>query len=915
MSPKSVFQSGLIILLIFLGIGVGFQLLSPTVGYADSPPPPLAEQTITTTNAIPPPPATGQIQSQSLFSPLAAYDLRAFGDECAQYIQYASFEYNAGWNHSPANNAYYDNTNAYAGSWSAYLTSHNLTGADSAPAWWQTVSMPADISTAFIQFYALTTQQASGEAFYLSVWDESFSNRLFTTPLTTTISGWNLFEYSLPGSSLAGQNINIVFQIALDDDSSYSELYLDQVALDICVPGSPLPSQEAVQVDQNDDGGQVSLADNQFLVISLEANPSTGYLWEVADQQTDRPLLRQAGHITFESTTAATDSVVGAQTRQLIRLDPLQSGSTTLNLVYRGPASDTVQGQAADTFSIQVVEDGSFLAAEPQAASPLAEAAPPAGSPMPVNQNQSVSPSPLKALADVSLPNQFNWCDQGKCPPVRNQGMCGSCWAFATAGVMETNLKIRDDVFKNLSEQFLVSCNNDNYSCARGGWWAFDYYWNEKSSLGGGPGVVYESSFPYKARDLSCQSGLSHHEKLNSWSQIEETSRPPSVEAIKRAIYDHGPVAVAVCSGPAFHAYQNGIYNTEEKSYCNNWVNHAVVLTGWDDSQQVFYLRNSWGSNWGENGYMRIRYGVSNLGVKAAYVVYNEDETEPDTPPATPTGLRASVSGTTVNLQWTDRSNNETNFYIYKWDGSWQSPKMVGANVTGYTDNEGQCNERYYYLVIAHNDAGYSNWSNMVGATTGSCGSLQPPSNLTAQASSQLVYLRWQDNSSNEDGFLIARWNGVQWEYLPYLGPNTIGYVDRGGRSDYYYVVTTYNNTEGYSNWSNMARATVTMLSSPRNATARTLSNSQIELSWTDSNFSEESYRIERWTGSSWEQIGSTEANQTTYVDTGLQCETMYYYMLYASSPNSYSDYSNLAKATTNPCGDFSIYLPTIMRD
>ena len=73
------------------------------------------------------------------------------------------------------------------------------------------------------------------------------------------------------------------------------------------------------------------------------------------------------------------------------------------------------------------------------------------------------------------LPTSFDWRDYNGCTPIRNQGSCGSCWAFSTVGALECNIKIKDGISKDLSEQWLVSCNSDGYDCG-GGWFVHDYH-------------------------------------------------------------------------------------------------------------------------------------------------------------------------------------------------------------------------------------------------------------------------------------------------------------------------------------------------------------------------------------------------------------------------------------------------------
>ncbi len=217
------------------------------------------------------------------------------------------------------------------------------------------------------------------------------------------------------------------------------------------------------------------------------------------------------------------------------------------------------------------------------------------------------------------LPVAFDWRAETGCPPVRDQGGCGSCWSFATVGALECNILIRDDDTVDLSEQWLVSCNQSGYSCW-GGWWAHHYHHGSPDACGG-TGAVLEADYPYVAADVQCGCPYPHAYVLEGWGYVAGSNRVPAVEELKQAIYDYGPVAVAVYAGDAFTAYTGGIFNAD----ADYTVNHGVVLVGWDDNSGNGYwiLRNSWGTGWGEGGYMRIAYGCSRVGFGASYVYYS----------------------------------------------------------------------------------------------------------------------------------------------------------------------------------------------------------------------------------------------------------------------------------------------------
>lgn len=185
---------------------------------------------------------------------------------------------------------------------------------------------------------------------------------------------------------------------------------------------------------------------------------------------------------------------------------------------------------------------------------------------------------------------------------VRDQGNCGSCWAFSTAGMFESIL-LKQGINADLSEQWLVSCNTNGWGC-NGGNFASSYYLN--------PGAVLEQCFPYRASDLPCQQGCPYVYIASSSKSASNTS------AIKNAIYNYGAVSCSVYVSIYFQAYSGGVFN-----YCQNSpANHAVVLVGWDDSKGAWRMKNSWGRSWGESGMMWITYGCCGIGGGGNYLIY-----------------------------------------------------------------------------------------------------------------------------------------------------------------------------------------------------------------------------------------------------------------------------------------------------
>lgn len=231
-----------------------------------------------------------------------------------------------------------------------------------------------------------------------------------------------------------------------------------------------------------------------------------------------------------------------------------------------------------------------------------------------------VNPLMTAPSGSVTLPEAWDWREQNGCTPVRNQASCGSCWAFATVGALESAIMIDSGVSQDLSEQYLVSCNYNNYSCS-GGWFAHAYHY-KTAGRSGGVGAVLEAAKPYKASNTACGGPFSHPYVIKGWYFVDTSYAVPSVDAIKQAIYTYGPVSAAVHVGSAFQAYTSGVFNACEAGA----INHAIVLVGWSDTDQAWILRNSWGPYWGESGYMRIAYNCSQVGYGACYVDYGSGE-------------------------------------------------------------------------------------------------------------------------------------------------------------------------------------------------------------------------------------------------------------------------------------------------
>merc|ERR1711957_693226 len=195
--------------------------------------------------------------------------------------------------------------------------------------------------------------------------------------------------------------------------------------------------------------------------------------------------------------------------------------------------------------------------------------------------------------------------------PIKDQGQCGSCWAFSTMGAVESAYAIATGNLVSVAEQQLADCDGSNDGCS-GGWphSAFDHYLKFRV------GVCSESSYPYTGRDGPCSS-----DRLESCSVAiakdvvtGHTDVGMSSAGLKSALSEQ-PVSVTVNAGQ-LQFYGNGVVT----GTCSGQINHAVIAVGYGtDGTDYFNIRNSWGTGWGESGYIRLGQNGGSQGTACLY--------------------------------------------------------------------------------------------------------------------------------------------------------------------------------------------------------------------------------------------------------------------------------------------------------
>jgi C1A family cysteine protease len=196
--------------------------------------------------------------------------------------------------------------------------------------------------------------------------------------------------------------------------------------------------------------------------------------------------------------------------------------------------------------------------------------------------------------------NSVDWRERYKVSSVKNQGSCGSCWAFSSVGAVESAWAIKHNILYNLSEQELIDCSTQNNGCEGGSMdLAFQYIIEN--------GLCSNLSYPYTAEEEHCNNTCKSLVQISNYSDVI----PNQEKMLMRAV-QHQPVSVAIQANKrSFQMYKSGIYSDPD---CGFELDHGVLLIGYgyDKKYDMDYwiIKNSWSYSWGENGYIRIQRNI-----------------------------------------------------------------------------------------------------------------------------------------------------------------------------------------------------------------------------------------------------------------------------------------------------------------
>ncbi|HCL57509.1 MAG TPA: hypothetical protein DHW82_10940 [Spirochaetia bacterium] len=488
-------------------------------------------------------------------------------------------------------------------------------------------------------------------------------------------------------------------------------------------------------------------------------------------------------------------------------------------------------------------------------------------------------------------------------PKPGNQGYQGSCVAWATTYAYKSyhekvERKWDIDTEKHLFSPAFVY---NQIQLPGGG-----SYFHEALDVLKNQGAATLSTMSYNPnieRDNTQPSAKARQEasqyKAKDWKQL----RSSDSEAIKKELAGENPVVFGLNLKESFYNYSGGVYKTQSGGYLGG---HAMLLVGYDDSKKAYKVMNSWGTNWGEKGFLWLDYSLFEKDCNAVYVMYDDIANQPEEKKAEiPQNVSASQGTYTdqIRIMWAKVENIDS-YIIYRADAESDNFKKISDSADNeYIDTEIKSGKSYRYAVKAVNRSGESDYSDIAEGflkeESKKSDNLGQPQNLSASYDSGKVVLSW-NLVDGADNYSVMKFDENAKDYEKIGSSKSSTFTDSKVKSgeNYWYVVFAVSGkkisptSDGVSVDIPESKKEVLPETPKDFEVSQGDFTDKVEIKWASAP-NAESYWVLKWNADAqvWEELVNTKQN--TFTDKNVIPDTSYYYILCSANIAGFSEYTD----------------------
>lgn len=483
-------------------------------------------------------------------------------------------------------------------------------------------------------------------------------------------------------------------------------------------------------------------------------------------------------------------------------------------------------------------------------------------------------------------------------PNPGNQGQQGSCVAWSSAYAYKSfhekverdwSLDNEEHLFSPAYVYNQLNGGNDN-----------GLYIGDALNLIVKQGVCPLSAMPYDENDYLTQPDSKAKKEASKYKALSYAKVDfKNTDEVKKILSKNNCVVFGMNIYESIYEYKGGICKSVSGSYLGG---HAMLLIGYDDNKNAYKIINSWSKNWGDQGYAWFDYDFFAKYTTDAWVMYDDFQGDPGTPPDAPVDVAASEGSYSdrIRVSWTP-SKNATSYTVYRSDSEDGEYEEIGrTDESSFFDSKVESGNNYFYSVVALSNSGESDYSSIAtGYTKTEKVITGIPQNVQGDSKESMVFLRW-DKVEGAAGYYIYRYSKKKDDYIKIAESKIAKFKDKKVKvnSKYWYIITSFNEN-GESDKSETVQVNVEEEAEKEEAPGIPVNlnvskgefEDSIKISW-DKTPNTQNYYLIKWYSplKEWEVIGNVK--ETSYIDKDVKSGVSYYYTVAAINNYGYSEYA-----------------------